>query len=275
MWLSVDCISWPCPRTGDPRVPGVAQPLSGRKHSRSAARPRRSRNAPARDLAILYEDEAIVVVDKPAGLLTVPLPRREHAPSVASLIEERHRSHRARRPFAVHRIDRDTSGIVVFARNPRAQEALKRQFIAHEPERVYLAIVHGSPRPTTGTWRDRLAWDQQALIQKSAAASHPRAMEAVSEYRVVESFQYASLVEVRLRTGKRNQIRIQAASRGHTLVGERQYVDRAPTHRIAFPRQALHAHRLAFRHPVDGRALSFESPLPRDLEELLASMRRS
>ncbi|HEY1302269.1 MAG TPA: RluA family pseudouridine synthase [Vicinamibacterales bacterium] len=243
--------------------------------SRSAAHPSRPSKSRARDLAILYEDEAIVVVDKPAGLLTVPLPRREQAPSVAGLIEERYRSHRARRPFAVHRIDRDTSGIVVFARNPRAQEALKRQFIAHEPERVYLAIVHGSPRPTTGTWRDRMAWDRQALIQKSAAASHPRAMEAVSEYRVVESFQHASLVEVRLRTGKRNQIRYQAALRGHPLVGERQYVDRVPTHPIAFGRQALHAHRLAFHHPVDGRALSFESPLPRDLEELLGSLRRT
>lgn len=245
------------------------------RHPRSAARPRRPRDAQARDLAILYEDEAIVVVDKPAGLLTVPLPRREHAPSVASLIEARYRSHRARRPFAVHRIDRDTSGIVVFARNPRAQEALKRQFIAHEPERVYLAIVHGSPRPTTGTWRDRLVWDQQALIQKPAAASHPRAMEAISEYRVVESFQHASLLEVRLRTGKRNQIRIQAALHGHPLVGERQYVDRTPPHPIECPRQALHAHRLAFRHPIDGRALSFESPLPHDLEGLLASLRHT
>lgn len=227
----------------------------------------------ARDLVIVYEDDDIVVVDKPAGLLTVPLARREHAPSVASLVEERFRSHRSRRVFAVHRIDRDTSGLVVFARHARGQEALKQQFIHHEPERVYWALVHGRPTPAQGTWRDRLAWDQRALAQKAASAGDPRAMEAISEYRVIESFRDATLIEVRLRTGKRNQIRIQAALRGHPLVGERQYVKGDATPAIACARQALHAHRLAFRHPADGRELHFESPLPRDLAGLLASLR--
>jgi 23S rRNA pseudouridine1911/1915/1917 synthase len=236
---------------------------------------KRPRSAPrVRDLVIVYEDDAIVVVDKPAGLLTVPLARRERAPSVATLIEDRFRSHRSRRVFAVHRIDRDTSGLVVFARHPRAQEALKRQFINHEPDRVYWAIVQGRLAPDSGTWRDRLAWDQRALAQKAASARDPRAMEAASEYRVIETFREATLIEVRLRTGKRNQIRIQAAMRGHPLVGERQYVKAEAVSKIAFPRQALHAHRLGFRHPVDGRALHFESPLPRDLAQLLESLRR-
>jgi 23S rRNA pseudouridine1911/1915/1917 synthase len=228
----------------------------------------------ARDLVIVFEDSAIIVVDKPAGLLTVPLPRRERAPSVAGLIEERFRSHRARRPFAVHRIDRDTSGLVVFARSARAQEALKQQFIQHQPERVYWALVYGRVTPGSGTWRDRLVWDQRALMQKTASGRDPRAMEAVSTYRVIESFTAASLIEVRLETGKRNQIRIQAARRGHPLVGERQYAKPDPAKAITFPRQALHAHRLAFRHPVDGRALHFESPLPRDLAKLIDSLRR-
>ena len=228
----------------------------------------------ARDLVIVYEDPAIVVVDKPAGLLTVPLPRRERAASVAGLIEERFRSHRARRPFAVHRIDRDTSGLVVFARSARAQEALKQQFIQHQPERVYWAIVYGRVAPAAGTWRDRLVWDQNALMQKAASARDSRAMEAISTYRVIESFATTTLVEIRLETGKRNQIRIQAARRGHPLVGERQYAKPDPAKAIAFPRQALHAHRLAFRHPVDGRALSFESPLPRDLAKLVERLRR-
>jgi 23S rRNA pseudouridine1911/1915/1917 synthase len=228
----------------------------------------------ARDLLIVYEDDAIVVVDKPAGLLTVPLARREGAPSVAALIEDRFRSHRSRRVFAVHRIDRDTSGLVVFARHARAQEALKQQFINHEPERVYWAIVQGRLAPGSGTWRDRLAWDQRTLAQKPASARDPRAMDAVSEYRVIEALRDATLIEVRLRTGKRNQIRIQAALRGHPLIGERQYAKEG-TSTIAFPRQALHAHRLGFRHPVDGRALHFESPLPRDLAALLESLRRT
>jgi 23S rRNA pseudouridine1911/1915/1917 synthase len=237
---------------------------------------KRPRSAPrARDLVIVYEDDAIVVVDKPAGLLTVPLARREHASSVATLIEERYRSHRSRRVFPVHRLDRDTSGLVVFARHARAQEALKQQFIHHEPERLYWAVVEGRPAPASGTWRDRLTWDQRALAQKAASARDPHAMEATSEYRVIETFRDTALVDVRLRTGKRNQIRIQAALRGHPLVGERQYVKEDAAPAIKFPRQALHAHRLAFRHPVNGRDLHFESPLPRDLAELLASLRRT
>jgi len=232
---------------------------------------RRSSSA-ARDLVIVYEDEVIVVVDKPAGLLTVPLARRERAPSVASMIEERFRSHRRRRVFPVHRIDRDTSGLVLFARSARAQETLKQQFIRHEPERVYWAVVDGHPVPQHGTWSDRLAWDPRALKQTVAAARDPRAMEAICEYRVIESFREASLIEVRLRTGRRNQIRIQAALRGHPLIGEGQYAARDATPAITFSRQALHAHRLGFRHPVDGRELHFESPLPRDLAALIASL---
>ena len=227
-----------------------------------------------RDLVIVFEDDDIVVVDKPAGLLTVPLARREGAPSVASMIEARFRSHRRRRVFPVHRIDRDTSGLVVFARSARAQEALKQQFIRHEPERVYWAVVEGHPAPTQGTWRDRLSWDQRTLTQTAAAARDPRAMEAICEYRVIEPFRDMSLIEVRLRTGKRNQIRIQAALRGHPLIGERQYANPDATRTIVFPRQTLHAHRLVFRHPIDGRELRFESPLPRDLTQLLESLRR-
>ena len=238
-------------------------------------RPRRhAHRLTARDLDIVYEDESIVVVNKPAGLLSVPLARREESPSVASLIEERLRSHRARRVFAVHRLDRDTSGLVVFARHPRAQQALKDQFARHQPERVYWALVHGHPVPKVGTWRDRLVWDQTALVQKAAEARDPRAAEAICDYRVLESFAEASLIEVRLNTGKRNQIRIQAALRGHPLIGEQQY--RNDDERdVSFPRQALHAHRLAFRHPMTGRALRFDAPPPKDLLDLIARLRRT
>ena len=175
------------------------------------------------DLHILYEDDALLVLNKPAGLLAVPLDSREAAPSLYDRIEDHLRSHGKRRPLIVHRIDRDTSGLVVFAKSGRAQQALKSQFRRREPERVYLALVYGHPEPVQGTWRDRLVWDQKVLIQKEARAADPRAAEAISDYRVVETFAETSLVEVRLQTGKQNQIRIQAALRGHALVGERQY----------------------------------------------------
>jgi len=117
-------------------------------------------------------------------------------------------------------------------------------------------------------------WDAAALIQKETHPRDPRAKEAIADYRVLESFEEAALVEVRLHTGKRNQIRLQARLRGHTLVGEQRYVYGPETLRpIPFPRQALHAWRLAFRHPDDDRALSFEAPLPDDLERLLARLR--
>jgi 23S rRNA pseudouridine1911/1915/1917 synthase len=226
------------------------------------------------DLQILFEDDRLVVVNKPAGLLTVPLARRETAPSVYAQLREHLRGHTRRQPLVVHRIDRDTSGLVLFAKTPQAQRDLKLQFSRREPERVYLALVYGHPEPSSGTWRDVLAWDDEALVQTEARPSNPRATEAVSHYRVVERFADTALVEVRLHTGKRNQIRIQAGLRGHALVGERRYTyGPPPSRRVEFPRQALHAYRLAFTHPADGRALAFEAPLPSDFADLLQRLR--
>jgi 23S rRNA pseudouridine1911/1915/1917 synthase len=148
-----------------------------------------------RDLKILYEDDLIIVVDKPAGLLTVPLERREAAESVYSRLQEHLRGQRHRRPFIVHRIDRDTSGLVLFAKTARAQAELKNQFRRREPERVYLALVYGHPTPAAGQWRDVLVWDDRSMIQKETHPDDPRGAEAVSEYSVVEAFADAALVE--------------------------------------------------------------------------------
>jgi 23S rRNA pseudouridine1911/1915/1917 synthase len=227
------------------------------------------------DLHIVYEDDTLIVLNKPAGLLAVPLERKAGASSIYDQIEDHLRSHGKRRPCVVHRIDRDTSGLVVFAKTTRAQAHLKSQFRRREPERVYLAVVYGHPRPMAGTWRDRLVWDTKALIQKQTHIDDPKGAEAISEYRVLETFRETSLVEVRLHTGKRNQIRIQARLRGHTLVGERRYVFGPEAIRpVAFARQALHAYRLAFRHPSDDRPLMYEAPPPADFTELLGRLRR-
>ncbi len=228
-----------------------------------------------RKLEIVFEDSDLIVVNKPAGLLSVPLERRESAGSVYELIEQHWRSHGKRKPLVVHRIDRDTSGLVVFAKHPRALDALKQQFLRQEPERVYLAVVYGRPDPPSGTWRDRLVWDPVALVQKETHPKDPRGREAVASYRLIEDFGDASLLEVRLQTGKRNQIRLQARLRGHTLVGERRYTY-GPDHLrpIAFGRQALHAWRLVLRHPSAGGRLEFEAPLPQDLSSLLSQLRQ-
>ena len=227
-------------------------------------------------LHILHEDKDIIVVDKPAGVLTVPLERQEQTPSIFELIEQHWRSQGKRRPLVVHRIDRDTSGLVIFATNVGAQQHLKSQFRRQDPERIYLAIVHGHPEPEAGEWHNRLVWNDTALLQRPARATDPRGIDAACEYRMVEAFGATALLEVRLHTGKQNQIRVQAQLHGHPLVGERRYVEKdAPRAARSFPRQALHAYRLAFRHPADDREVGFEAPIPKDLRELLARLRRS
>jgi 23S rRNA pseudouridine1911/1915/1917 synthase len=226
-------------------------------------------------LDILYEDDALIVLNKPAGLLSVPLERRSQAPSIVTLLEDYFRSSGKRKPLVVHRIDLDTSGLVVFAKTSLAQQRLKDQFRRREPDRVYWAVVYGHPDPPAGTWRDRLVWDARALIQKQTHPSDPKGVDAECQYKVLERFAETSLIEVRLHTGKRNQIRIQARLRGHTLVGEKRYVYGPDALRpMPFPRQALHAHRLALRHPVDDRPLEFEAPLPADFAGLLHRLRR-
>lgn len=239
-----------------------------------SAKGRRAGARPAGDLEIVYEDAALLVINKPAGLLTVPLERKGAAPSVQSQIDTYLRPFGKRRAFAVHRIDQDTSGLVVFAKDGDAQSRLKTQFKRREPERIYLAIVYGHPSPREGQWRDHLVWDDKALIQKETHPRDPNAQEAISDYRVRERYRDTSLVEVRLHSGRRNQIRIQARLRGHTLVGEKRYTFGPESIRpIQFERHALHAWRLAFEHPDDGRRCEFEAPLPPDFHALIERLR--
>jgi 23S rRNA pseudouridine1911/1915/1917 synthase len=238
----------------------------------------------AADLSILYEDEYLIVLNKPAGLLAVPLERQEDEPSIQHYLERHMRSHGKRKPFVVHRIDRDTSGVVLFAKDAATQAALKLQFRERTPERVYLAVVYGHPMPESGTWQDHLTWDKKALIQKQTSPRDRNAVEAISHYTVVETFRLIqadteevlklSLIEVRLHTGKRNQIRIQARLRGHTLVGEKRYTFGPDELRpLPFKRQALHAWRLSFQHPADDEVMKIEAPIPTDMKKLIRALR--
>jgi 23S rRNA pseudouridine1911/1915/1917 synthase len=221
-------------------------------------------------LHLLYEDSSLLVINKPAGALTVPLPAQPDEVSLFDQVKHHLRSHKKSTPLVVHRIDRDTSGIVIFAKTPEAQQNLKAQFERRSAERVYLAVVYGRPKPESGTWRDFLVWDQEGLRQQRAERRDRNAKEAVCHYRTLEKFSGATLIEVSLVTGKRNQIRVQAGLRGNQLVGEKKYVyDTVPRHRIEFGRQALHAHRLKFLHPINDRPMSFEVAPPDDFQELI------
>lgn len=240
-----------------------------------SARNKTHRAAKSGELPIVYEDDALIVVNKPAGLLAVPLERQEDAPSVEELLVYHLRSKGKRRPLVVHRIDRDTSGLVLFALRSDAMAGLKDQFRRREPARVYLAVVYGCPEPEQGSWEDHMVWDQKSLIQKQTHPRDPDGKLAMSHYRVLERFRGASLVEVQLVTGRRNQIRLQARLRGHTLVGEQRYTYGPDDLRaIPFSRQALHAFQLGFVHPSTGKTVRFEAPLPRDMSDLLTRLRR-
>lgn len=253
-----------------------------------SARPRTREIVAARDaLRIVHEDQAILVVDKRPGWLVEPLPGEAGGEvTLRDLLDDHLRAAARVRPYVVHRIDRDTSGLVLFALTPKARDDLKAQFERRTPARVYLAVVHGRVVPLAGTWRDRLVWDKERLVQKRAHVHEERARDAIASYRVVEQFEDAALLEVSLVTGKRNQIRVQAGSRGYPLVGERLYTYGSGLHGAAearvrggakaaeFPRQALHAARLRFRHPVTARPVEFAAPVPADMARLIDGLRR-
>lgn len=219
----------------------------------------------------LYEDASLVVVNKPAGLLAVPLASQPEEPSLFDQIKHHLRSTR-REPFVVHRIDRDTSGLVVFAKTGEAQRNLKEQFERRDADRVYLAVVYGTPQPDSGTWQDLIEWDNEELKQQQVQEKTRKAQEATCRYKVLKKFRDATLIEVRLVSGKRNQIRIQAGLRGYPLVGEKMYIYENPYRRIEFPRQALHAQKLSLKHPTTGKLMNFEAPIPEDLNALLATI---
>ncbi len=232
-------------------------------------------------LRVVFEDRALLVADKPVGLLVEPLPGEDEDEdagevTMLDLVADYMRSAPRARPRVVHRIDRDTSGLVLFAKTLEAQAGLKRQFERRTVTRRYLAVLSGEIRPREGVWEDRLTWDKARRLQLRAHPADPRGKPSIARYRVREQFASAALVEVDLVTGKRNQIRVQAALRGHPLVGEKIYTRaRAGEELIPFSRQALHATRLAFRHPATGAPIEVEAPLPDDMRQLLERLRRA
>ena len=218
---------------------------------------------------IVLEDADLLVIDKEAGLLTVPASTRGE-PSLLERLEDTRRRRGFRRPelHVVHRIDRYTSGLVVFARTRRALDALKAQFAAGTPERIYLAVAEGRLEHDRGRLVHRLAEHPGSLKVQVVTGRHP-GRQAASRFRVLDRFEDATFLEVRLETGRRNQIRVQLASEGHPLVGDASYG--RPSRLIG--RTALHAHRLAFEHPA-GERVELVSPPPDDFQRLLARLRR-
>ena len=207
-------------------------------------------------LSLVHEDVDVLVVDKPAGLLTIATEReRTHTVYVHLMAHAR-----ARRPparvFVVHRLDREASGLLVFATLPGAKTALQAQFAAHTVERIYLAVVEGRPAEPAGTIVGRLLEDGPGRVRVTTRPGRGRA--AVTRWRVCRAGERYSLLEVQLETGRRNQIRVHLARIGHPIAGDAAYGSRIDPLR----RLALHAHVLGFDHPRTGNRLRFVSPAP-------------
>jgi 23S rRNA pseudouridine1911/1915/1917 synthase len=205
-------------------------------------------------LRLVHEDEHLLVIDKPTGLLTIAT-ETQRGRTAYRLLEDWVRVRGGRRIFVVHRLDRETSGLLVFAKSFAVKRALQAQFQARTPERVYVARVGGVVREPEGTLTSRLVEDRALRVRTARDAR--RGKEAITRYRVLERYRGATLLELALVTGRRGQIRAQLAALGHPIVGDRAYGSR----RDPLRRVCLHATRLGFVHP-NGRGVVFESPPP-------------
>jgi 23S rRNA pseudouridine1911/1915/1917 synthase len=231
-------------------------------------------------LNIVFEDEHLLVVDKPAGLVVHPAAGNRDGTLVNALLHHCGGSLSGiggvARPGIVHRIDKDTSGLLVVAKTDVAHEGLAKQFAAHSIDRRYLAIVSGIPKLASGTVDAPLA-RSGANRKKIAIVKEGRGKRAVTHWKRLDVLNDAALVEARLETGRTHQVRVHLASIGHPLVGDPVYGRAGKTHskvlkELEFHRQALHAAELGFTHPATKRALSFSSPMPPDMQELMSAL---
>jgi len=237
-----------------------------------------TRKAKAGPFETLWEDTHLLFVLKPAGLLTVPA-EQGGEPSLAEAITESYRRRGFKRfqLYIVHRLDRFTSGVLVFAKTPEALHGLKKLFELHKLQRVYRAVLVGELLENSGTLAGHLIEHAKSLKmsvakeRKGAGGKRmpPGAKEAVTHYRVLERLPGHTVVEVKLETGRRNQIRVQFADKGYPLLGDQVYGLESPL----LDRQALHAELLGFRHPVTDEQITITAPMPADMEAALKALR--
>ncbi len=218
-------------------------------------------------LEILFEDDDLIVISKPAGLVVHPgAAHREHTlvnallhhcPALSGIGGKE-------RPGIVHRLDKETSGCLVIAKNDQAHRGLATQFAARSVEKIYLALVAGKLRKTAGVIEERIGRHPVDRQRMSVTSSRGRA--AKTEYRVVRSSDKMSLVECQLHTGRTHQIRVHLHHLGHPVLGDKVY---APKSAKDYPRQMLHAWKLGFQHPCTGEWKKFEAPLPEDFTDAM------
>jgi 23S rRNA pseudouridine1911/1915/1917 synthase len=234
-------------------------------------------------LIIAYEDQHLVVVDKPAGMVVHPAVGNVTGTLVNALLHHCRGNlsgiNGVARPGIVHRIDKDTSGLLVVAKSDAAHEGLAVQFAAHTVHRRYIAVCAGHPSPATGTIDARIGRSDADRKKMTVLPNNSsRGKSAVTHYTVIERLDDAAVIECRLETGRTHQVRVHCASIGHPLLGDPAY-GRTPKslrpllERLGFARQALHAAELGFIHPLTGEMVQFRSNLPDDMAELIDQLR--
>jgi 23S rRNA pseudouridine1911/1915/1917 synthase len=234
-------------------------------------------------LHVVYEDESLLVVDKAAGMVVHPAPGHPAGTLVNALLARCPELAQTGddRPGIVHRLDRDTSGLILVAKGDKVRRSLQRQFKERQVLKVYLALLHGHLQPHWGRIEAPIGRDPR---HRQRMAILPGAREAITEYHVLRQLADQgcrlgptacaySLVEAEPQTGRTHQIRVHFASIGHPVVGDPVYGRRRQG--LAVPRQFLHAHRLSFKHPVSGRRMELEAPLPADLTSVLAQLKNA
>jgi 23S rRNA pseudouridine1911/1915/1917 synthase len=259
-------------KPGNPDRPSRASSNEriGQSHRREGGKEARRQPRLSREVAVLYEEDGVIVLNKPAGLLAVPI-KSSDVPSALSLLIAELKPLR-QRALIVHRIDRFASGILLFAKTDRDRGALIRQFLAHTPVRKYLAVVRGRLKDESGTLVHYFR--REGMHQQLRTARDPEAARAELRYSVERVFADATLVRVELVTGLQNQIRAQFSAMGHPLIGDRKYHPKEAEERL-IDRVALHAAYLEFAHPRSGETITIECPPPQDFQNLLRQLSRS
>jgi 23S rRNA pseudouridine1911/1915/1917 synthase len=223
-------------------------------------------------LDVRYEDEDVIVVNKPRGMVVHPAPGNTSGTLVNALLahcRDLSGIGGVARPGIVHRIDKDTSGLLMVAKNDLAHQSLAAQLKAHSVDRIYLAIVHGNIPHSRGTVDAPIGRDPHD--RKKMAINHKNGKPAVTHFAVLEHWQQASLIECKLETGRTHQIRVHMASIGHPLIGDPVYGPKK--NRYPIQGQALHAKVLGFDHPRTGKRIRLEAELPEDMEKLISYIR--
>ena len=224
-------------------------------------------------LDIVYEDDDLIIINKPKGMVVHPAPGNPDNTLVNAVMahcgERLSTINSVVRPGIVHRIDKDTSGLLVIAKNDESHLKLSEQFKVHSIERVYTAVVKGSFKETTGTVNAPIG--RHPVHRKKMAVTDKNSKSAVTHFKVLEELSGYTLVECRLETGRTHQIRVHMSYIGHTLLGDTLYGDK---NKLKIEGQVLHAGVLGFNHPKTGEFMRFESPIPKEFQEILNIIRR-